>query len=77
MKVLLFISLFLIGCNLSKIQPTQNMVSGKVIKIVDGDTYDILLNDFSTIRIRMAGIDAPEKGMPFSKLDKEFLSMLL
>ena len=48
----------------------------KVIKIVDGDTYDILLNDRTTKRIRMEGIDAPERGMPFYKVAKDYLGIL-
>ena len=36
-------------------------ISGKVIKVIDGDTYDLLTDDKKTIRVRMEGIDAPEK----------------
>ncbi|MGN6803412.1 MAG: thermonuclease family protein [Ginsengibacter sp.] len=49
---------------------------GKVIKIVDGDTYDILINGNKTRRIRMEGIGAPEKGMPFYKVAKNYLGRL-
>ncbi|MBK7958756.1 MAG: thermonuclease family protein [Bacteroidetes bacterium] len=47
----------------------------KVIAIQDGDTYDILV-DKTTMRIRMDGIDAPEKGMPFYKVAKQFLASM-
>lgn len=50
--------------------------TGKVIGIVDGDTYDILMEGNKTVRIRMEGIDAPEKGMPFYKVAKTHLSDL-
>jgi micrococcal nuclease len=50
--------------------------SGKVVGIIDGDTYDILMDGNKTIRIRMEGIDAPEKGMPFYKAAKKYLSTL-
>ena len=40
-------------------------ISGKVIYIVDGDTLDILLEDKSKERIRLAGIDTPERGQEF------------
>ena len=49
-------------------------ITGKVISVIDGDTYDILLSENRTIRIRMEGIDAPEKGMPFYNLSKRYLS---
>lgn len=48
----------------------------KVIGIIDGDTYDILKNNTSE-RIRIDGIDAPEKGMPFYKVSKKYLSNLI
>jgi micrococcal nuclease len=49
---------------------------GKIIGIVDGDTYDILMEGNITVRVRMEGIDAPEKGMPFYKVAKNYLSNL-
>jgi micrococcal nuclease len=51
-------------------------ITGKVISIIDGDTYDILIPGNITIRIRMEGIDAPEKGMPFYKVSKQYLADL-
>lgn len=50
--------------------------SGKVVGIIDGDTYDILVTGNEIIRIRMEGIDAPEKGMPFYRKAKMYLSGL-
>ena len=47
-----------------------------MIGIIDGDTYDILIEGNSTIRVRMEGIDAPEKGMPYYKVAKKHLSEL-
>lgn len=55
---------------------SDNEPAGKVIAIIDGDTYDILLAGNKTVRIRMEGIDAPEKGMPFYKVAKKYLSSL-
>ena len=51
-------------------------VSGKVISVIDVDTYDILIPGNITIRIRMEGIDAPERGMPFYKVSKQSLAGL-
>lgn len=47
----------------------------KVIAIADGDTFTIL-QDNKPVRIRVDGIDAPEKGMPFAKASKKYLSAL-
>lgn len=50
--------------------------SNRVVKILDGDTYDLLISENKTIRIRMDGIDAPEKGMPFGNKAKTYLGEL-
>src|ERR1043165_1632282 len=49
---------------------------GKVVGIVDGDTYDILIDQQKTFRVRMGGIDAPERGMPFYRKAKDHLADL-
>lgn len=48
---------------------------GRVVKIVDGDTYDILIDGIQT-RIRMDGIDAPEKGQAYYQISKDYLGSL-
>lgn len=70
---LLFTTALTAGCNLAEAQSPPH---GKVIHIIDSDTYDILLDNHTTKRIRMEGIDAPERGMPFYKLSKNYLSRL-
>lgn len=51
-------------------------MSGKVISIIDGDTYDVMVEGNQTLRVRMEGIDAPERGMPFYRVSKNYLSQL-
>lgn len=51
-------------------------IQGVVISILDGDTYDLLLEDYKTIRVRMEGIDAPEGGMPYYRVAKNKLDEL-
>lgn len=48
-------------------------IHGRVIGILDGDTIDILAGR-NIHRIRLAGIDAPEKGQPFGQAAKKALS---
>jgi endonuclease YncB( thermonuclease family) len=47
--------------------------TGKVVKIVDGDTFDILDSLNKVSRIRMNGIDAPEKKQAYGQKSKEML----
>lgn len=78
---ILLITIILFSCNENK---SGNYIShnkeksntGKVIAIIDGDTYDILLEGNETERVRMDAIDAPEKGMPYYKAAKNYLSNL-
>lgn len=45
----------------------------KVIKIIDGDTIDVLTDDKETIRLRFNGIDTPERGQPFGNNATDFV----
>jgi endonuclease YncB( thermonuclease family) len=49
-------------------------LEGRIIGITDGDTVTILDGSKSRHRIRLAGIDAPEKKQAFGKHSKESLS---
>jgi endonuclease YncB( thermonuclease family) len=69
--------------NLSTTLPTPQgekdtkPTTAKVVGIQDGDTITIVGVDKARIRIRLAGIDAPEKGRPFSDSSKSNLSELV
>ena len=49
----------------------------KVIRIVDGDTVELLLPDNTTPNCRLDSIDAPEKSQEFGKRSTEALKELL
>jgi micrococcal nuclease len=55
--------------------PEKVVLRGKVIGIMDGDTFD-LLNGTEKVRVRLEGIDSPEKGQPFGNNAKKALSDL-
>jgi endonuclease YncB( thermonuclease family) len=50
--------------------------SGKVIGVADGDTITVL-RDKQPQKIRLYGIDCPEKRQPFGKKAKQFTSELV
>lgn len=52
-------------------------LTGRVVRIIDGDTCDIVDSQNETHRIRLKGINCPERGKPFSKNAKENLSALI
>lgn len=51
-------------------------LTGKVVSIADGDTVTILDRDNHQHRIRLAGIDAPERRQPFYEASKQNLARL-
>lgn len=50
--------------------------SAKVVKISDGDTITILQNKEQT-KVRLYGIDAPEKKQDYGQKSKQFLASLI
>lgn len=51
--------------------------SGRVVGIADGDTITVLESGNVQHKIRLAGIDAPEKKQPYGQVSKEHLSALI
>jgi micrococcal nuclease len=54
----------------------QERFTGKVVGVADGDTISVLRNGRS-VRVRLEGIDCPEKGQDFSQRAKQFTSELM
>jgi len=55
----------------------QDALTGRVVGVADGDTVTVLDARRTQHRIRVAGIDAPERGQPGGQRSKESLSMLV
>lgn len=53
-------------------EPSQNIISAQVARVIDGDT--LILND--STRIRLIGINTPEKNQPQYQEAKQFLTDL-
>ena len=51
-------------------------ITGKVIKVTDGDTITIR-SGTDTIKIRLAEIDAPERGQPWGEKSRQALDGLV
>ena len=46
---------------------------GKVVRVLDGDTFEILSPNNTTTRVRLSEIDCPEKGgQPYGQKAKQF-----
>ena len=56
---------------------SAQVLSGKVVKIADGDTFTLLVNNHDQVKVRLDGIDAPEKKQAFGNKAKQFLSSMI
>jgi|APFre7841882724_1041349.scaffolds.fasta_scaffold142238_2 endonuclease YncB( thermonuclease family) len=70
-RVLVFIGLVLLA-----ITASAGTLTGRVVGIADGDTLTILDATNTQHKIRLAGLDSPEKGQPFGQVCKKSLSDL-
>lgn len=52
-------------------------LDGKVVGVTDGDTIKILTSEREQIKIRLYGIDAPEKKQPYGTAAKRYLADLI
>lgn len=68
-RIALFFSAVIIAC--LSISVRAETFSGKCVKVLDGDTIEVMHGNTAK-RIRLAGVDCPEKSQDFGKRAKEF-----
>jgi endonuclease YncB( thermonuclease family) len=71
----IFTTLF--TCLIFSLPVAADTITGKVVGIADGDTVTVLDASKIEYKIRLAGIDAPEKAQAFGNRSKEHLSGLV
>ena len=54
-----------------------DLVEGRVIRIADGETLSILVDGQTPVKVRLAGIDAPERAQPFVERSCQNLTRLI
>lgn len=52
-------------------------ISGRVVRVADGDTITVLDNNKTQHKVRLAGVDAPEKAQAFGERSRESLDELV
>ncbi|AFJ01991.1 nuclease-like protein [Methylophaga frappieri] len=55
---------------------SADLFTGKVVSITDGDTIKLLTPEKELLRVRLTGIDAPERKQPYFNRSKQILSDL-
>ena len=74
--LIVVIAINIAGCINAEVNEPVAAVVGKVVKVVDGDTLHVY-NNKKTYKIRLSGIDAPERGQAYGKRAKEHLEFLV
>ncbi len=54
-----------------------NSLTGKVVKITDGDTLYVLDANYKEHKIRLAGIDAPERKQAYGLASRKHLASIV
>jgi endonuclease YncB( thermonuclease family) len=52
-------------------------IIGKVVSVIDGDTVDLLVAPKRVLRVRLHGIDTPEREEPFNTQARNFTRVLM
>lgn len=67
------------SCALQQIAATASdqVLEGRVVRVYDGDTIELLDASEQTTKVRLKGIDAPEKTQPFGARARQQLSSLI
>ena len=73
--------ILLVGFLLAAIAPAAlqagEIYSATVVKVSDGDTIHVMKKDGHKVKIRLYGIDAPEKQQAFGRVSRDHLQKLL
>lgn len=76
LKISYFTRILALGAILALPGAHADTLTGRVVGVTDGDTLTLLDAANTQHKIRLAGIDAPEKGQPFGQVCKQSLSDL-
>ncbi|MDH4052632.1 MAG: thermonuclease family protein, partial [Rubrivivax sp.] len=57
--------------------PSDAVLRGTVVGVHDGDTLTLLTADRRQVKIRLAGIDAPERRQPYGQRSRQQLADLV
>ncbi len=76
-KFFLFLTIILTALWMQFSLATERQMACWVVGVSDGDTLTCLLPTKKQFKVRLQEIDAPEKGQPFGKKAKQYLSQLV
>ncbi|MBM4274656.1 MAG: hypothetical protein FJ128_11040 [Deltaproteobacteria bacterium] len=76
-RLSLFIALALCGVLLGAAPGLAGDFTGRVVGVMDGDTITVYPEGGASAKVRLYGIDAPERRQPYSNAARKYLSDLV
>jgi len=71
---------FLLGLLFAQVnfpKPEGQLIKATVVRVIDGDTFEVRIGQGSPVRVRVIGYDSPEKDEPFGDTATKFVKALL
>lgn len=75
--LLAFLFCFALSCTNTPADDTAEGIRGRVVRITDGDTFTLLTSDKKQVKVRLHGIDCPERSQAFGQVARQKLSDLI
>jgi endonuclease YncB( thermonuclease family) len=69
--------IFILSFYFISLLPASEVLKGKVVGVMDGNTLELLTSDNETYKIQLAGVDCPEPEQPFGPEAKYLLEKSL
>ena len=67
----------ILGLFLSSLVWAKEMISGKVVTVIDGNTLEVFTSESETYKILLFGVDSPELGQEYGDKAKRYLEKLI
>lgn len=74
---LAFLLCFALSCANNTTVNKKEGIYGKVVGIADGDTFTLLTDEKKQVKVRLHGIDCPERAQDFGQVARQKLSDLV
>jgi endonuclease YncB( thermonuclease family) len=69
--------LLLFALVLSAVATAHADITGRVVAVTDGDTIKVLDSSNTQHKVRLTGIDAPERGQPYGTASRDHLASMV
>lgn len=67
----------LLGLLLSSVMLRAELIAGKVVTVIDGNTLEVFTPENETYKVLLFGIDCPELGQEYGEKAKQYLEKLI